>query len=395
MGDPYLFTSIAAVAIGGASILGGSGHYLGTVAGALVLTILSGLLPALNLSSGALLIVYGAIILVTVVDRQRTPRRPRGALGPRQERERADMIEITCVVDARAELGEGTLWDPAARVLWWIDIWGPLIHRYDPATGRDDTWAAPEYLGCLGLRAARRPRRSPWRAASTSSIPATGSFDADRRPRGRPADHPLQRRQARPPGPLLVRAPCSRRPGKPIEFIGSLWRLDPDLSRAPDDRGHRLLQRPRLEPGQPHHVLLRQPRRRGLGLRLRPGDRRHREPPHLHRHDRDRRRRRRRHRRRRGLLLGDDPGHLQGLPLRSRRQADADGQRCPPTCPPAASSAARTSTSSTSPPPSSAAPPRTSPASATPAASSPSTPASAACRCRLSPADALDARIRV
>ena len=66
MGDSYLFTSIAAVAIGGASILGGSGHYIGTVAGALVLTILSGLLPALNLSSGALLVVYGAVILLTV-----------------------------------------------------------------------------------------------------------------------------------------------------------------------------------------------------------------------------------------------------------------------------------------------------------------------------------------
>jgi len=66
MGDAYLFTSVAAVAIGGASILGGSGHYLGTVAGALVLTILTGLLPALNLSNGALLIVYGAVILVTV-----------------------------------------------------------------------------------------------------------------------------------------------------------------------------------------------------------------------------------------------------------------------------------------------------------------------------------------
>ena len=60
MGDPYLFTSIAAVAIGGASILGGSGHYVGTIAGAFVLTILTGLLPALNLSNGALLIVYGA-----------------------------------------------------------------------------------------------------------------------------------------------------------------------------------------------------------------------------------------------------------------------------------------------------------------------------------------------
>jgi len=52
--------------LGGASILGGNGHYIGTVAGALVLTVLSGLLPALNLSSGALLVVYGAIILVTV-----------------------------------------------------------------------------------------------------------------------------------------------------------------------------------------------------------------------------------------------------------------------------------------------------------------------------------------
>ena len=66
MGDPYLFTSIAAVAIGGASILGGSGHYIGTIAGACLLTILTALLPALNLSSGALLIVYGVVILVTV-----------------------------------------------------------------------------------------------------------------------------------------------------------------------------------------------------------------------------------------------------------------------------------------------------------------------------------------
>ena len=66
MGDPYLFTSIAAVAIGGASILGGSGNYLGTIAGTLVLTILTGLLPALNLSNGALLVVYGIVILLTV-----------------------------------------------------------------------------------------------------------------------------------------------------------------------------------------------------------------------------------------------------------------------------------------------------------------------------------------
>ena len=66
MGDPYLFSSVAAVAIGGASILGGSGHYLGTVAGALILTVLAGLLPILNLDPAALQIVYGIVILVTV-----------------------------------------------------------------------------------------------------------------------------------------------------------------------------------------------------------------------------------------------------------------------------------------------------------------------------------------
>lgn len=66
MGNPYLFTSIAAVAIGGTSILGGTGSYLGTVAGALLLTILTGLLPILRLDAGALSIIYGAVILAAV-----------------------------------------------------------------------------------------------------------------------------------------------------------------------------------------------------------------------------------------------------------------------------------------------------------------------------------------
>jgi ribose transport system permease protein len=66
MGEPYLFTSIAAVAIGGASILGGTGSYLGTIAGALVLTVLNGLLPIFRLEAGALKIIYGAVILVAV-----------------------------------------------------------------------------------------------------------------------------------------------------------------------------------------------------------------------------------------------------------------------------------------------------------------------------------------
>ena len=66
MGDPFLFSSVAAVAIGGASILGGSGHYLGTVAGALILTLLASLLPILDLDPAALQVIYGVVILLTV-----------------------------------------------------------------------------------------------------------------------------------------------------------------------------------------------------------------------------------------------------------------------------------------------------------------------------------------
>lgn len=66
MGDPYLFSSVAAVAIGGASILGGSGNYIGTTAGALALALLAAILPTLGLPQSALEIVYGCVILVAV-----------------------------------------------------------------------------------------------------------------------------------------------------------------------------------------------------------------------------------------------------------------------------------------------------------------------------------------
>jgi ribose transport system permease protein len=66
IGGPYLFTSIAAVIVGGASILGGRGTYWGTVAGALTLTVLSAMLPLFHLSDAGLKIVYGTVILAGV-----------------------------------------------------------------------------------------------------------------------------------------------------------------------------------------------------------------------------------------------------------------------------------------------------------------------------------------
>lgn len=62
------------------------------------------------------------------------------------------MTDIQCVVDARASLGEGTCWDPRAQCLWWLDIYGQRIHRYEPASGRSQTWTTPRRPGCLAVR---------------------------------------------------------------------------------------------------------------------------------------------------------------------------------------------------------------------------------------------------
>ena len=67
MGDTYQFQSIAAVAIGGTSMLGGKGNYLGTVAGSLTITILLGILVALNLLFGVQTMAYGLIVLISVI----------------------------------------------------------------------------------------------------------------------------------------------------------------------------------------------------------------------------------------------------------------------------------------------------------------------------------------
>lgn len=66
LGQPYLFATIAAIVVGGASILGGRGTYTGTIAGALALTVLNALLPLFDLDPASLSIAYGVVILVGV-----------------------------------------------------------------------------------------------------------------------------------------------------------------------------------------------------------------------------------------------------------------------------------------------------------------------------------------
>jgi sugar lactone lactonase YvrE len=61
-------------------------------------------------------------------------------------------IPAEVVLDARAILGEGPVWDTHAQVLWWVDIEGHRIHRFDPASGDEVAIETASPPGAVALR---------------------------------------------------------------------------------------------------------------------------------------------------------------------------------------------------------------------------------------------------
>ncbi|MCT7667182.1 ABC transporter permease [Shinella kummerowiae] len=75
IGDPYLLTSIAAVVLGGTSILGGRGTYAGTIPGAILLVTTTALITVVNASPGWRSIMFGTLILSLLLVSGREARR--------------------------------------------------------------------------------------------------------------------------------------------------------------------------------------------------------------------------------------------------------------------------------------------------------------------------------
>jgi sugar lactone lactonase YvrE len=53
------------------------------------------------------------------------------------------------VLDAKAALGEGAIWDADRRVLYWVDILGCQVHVYDPANGQERSIDVGQYVGTV------------------------------------------------------------------------------------------------------------------------------------------------------------------------------------------------------------------------------------------------------
>jgi len=67
MGDVYLLPAIAAVVVGGTSILGGSGRVTGTIVGTVLIVLLQSLLSVMQMPEAGRQVIYGLVIIVMLL----------------------------------------------------------------------------------------------------------------------------------------------------------------------------------------------------------------------------------------------------------------------------------------------------------------------------------------
>jgi sugar lactone lactonase YvrE len=132
---------------------------------------------------------------------------------------------FSCVLDARALLGECPVWSVDDRALYWVDINAPALNRFDPATGGNVAMPMPAAIGCFALR--RRGgfvvalRDGIWFAAVDGRLErkiADAPYD--------PAHHRFNDGRCDPQGRFLAGYMNERRDSNSAALV----RLDPDLT---------------------------------------------------------------------------------------------------------------------------------------------------------------------
>ncbi|MDO1446979.1 SMP-30/gluconolactonase/LRE family protein [Rhodocytophaga aerolata] len=60
-----------------------------------------------------------------------------------------NQLKVEVVVDAKAILGEGAIWDSRSKLLYWVDIMQGFVHSYNPANGQTHTSDVGQYVGTV------------------------------------------------------------------------------------------------------------------------------------------------------------------------------------------------------------------------------------------------------
>jgi sugar lactone lactonase YvrE len=151
--------------------------------------------------------------------------------------------KVECLWPVEAELGEGPVWSAGEGAVWFVDIKGRHIHRFDPATGERRSWDAPSNPGFLAPL-----RGGGWLAGLKSGLhrfdPASGGFEL------------LSLVEPAEPDNRLNDG-CVDRSGRlwfgsmhdlETDPTGALYRLDPDGTLQAHDDGYVITNGPAFSP---------------------------------------------------------------------------------------------------------------------------------------------------
>lgn len=131
---------------------------------------------------------------------------------------------VQVVLDARARLGEGPVWDVDRQQLFWVDIYNYRVHQFDPATGRDRYFDMGEVVSAIALAGndqlllALRDRLA-WLNLQTSEVVPLCKIEFSQ-----PADTRLNDGKCDAQGRFWIGS-CSETTGQ-----AALYRYDPDGS---------------------------------------------------------------------------------------------------------------------------------------------------------------------
>jgi D-xylonolactonase len=150
-------------------------------------------------------------------------------------------MQVTCLWNAQAELGEGARYDPDAHALWWVDILGRRIFRLDLDTGERRIWETPETVGCT-FASDDGTVLALLRHSLVKLDPATGAFATVLEFPDEPTENRFNDGCVGPDGVLWAGSmdfDC-------IKPTGALYRVAPDGAASVADRGYIVVNGPAI-----------------------------------------------------------------------------------------------------------------------------------------------------
>jgi sugar lactone lactonase YvrE len=133
-------------------------------------------------------------------------------------------IPVESVVASQDVLGECTIWCDRDQVLWWVDIRGPSLKRYNPANGETRGLALSEVIGSFGLTRSGKMMIAGMKSGVYFLDPQSGMLKLI----AAPEQHIPQNRFNDGRCDRAGRFWAGTMSDGPREAVGSLYRLEPD-----------------------------------------------------------------------------------------------------------------------------------------------------------------------